>query len=96
MLDIPWLNTSVEILEFSLNFSNKYPITKKIVDMQHNVGAKADIVRIEVIAQLFLGSLKGQSDEFWFWDTCMSWLHTKSFRIRPYLRNLMIFFTSYA
>ena len=31
-----------------LLFSDQYPLTKKIVDMQANVGAKADIVRIEV------------------------------------------------
>lgn len=30
---------------------NQYPITKKIVDMQLNVGAKADIVRIEILYQ---------------------------------------------
>ncbi len=28
--------------------SEQYPITKGIVDMQANVGAKADIIRIEV------------------------------------------------
>lgn len=30
---------------------NRYPITRKIVDMQHNVGAKADIIRIEILYQ---------------------------------------------
>jgi hypothetical protein len=46
---------SVNDANFYCNYSNNYPITKKVVDMQHNVGAKADIVRIEVRVQAFVG-----------------------------------------
>ncbi len=50
-----YLTTLVNDAIFYCNYSNNYPITKKVVDMQHNVGAKADIVRIEVRVQIIVG-----------------------------------------
>jgi hypothetical protein len=40
--------TNVNKCIYLLFPSEQYPITKGIVDMQANVGAKADIIRIEV------------------------------------------------
>ncbi len=59
-----YLTTLVNDTIYYCNYSNNYPITKKVVDMQHNVGAKADIVRIEVRVQTFVGKrLKRQFAE---------------------------------
>ncbi len=60
-----YLTTLVNDTIYYCNYSNNYPITKKVVDMQHNVGAKADIVRIEVRVQAFVGR-KRQFAEIFF------------------------------